>query len=99
MWRNYVICVLVGLLLVSTGSNILLLRQVIALQGDGERLRGRLATAESTQNSLQQQIDQLKIAQSAGQPAQRPAATATLAPAPSSSGQDRAALQQIEDDV
>ena len=29
MWRNYVICVLIGLLLVSSGSSVVLLRQVI----------------------------------------------------------------------
>src|SRR5712692_4074086 len=43
MWRNYVICVLIGLLLVSTGGNVLLTRQLLAAQTDSDRLRQRLA--------------------------------------------------------
>jgi hypothetical protein len=65
MWRTYVICVLIGLLLVSTGSNVLLLRQVLATQADADRLRSRLTAAEGTQNSLQQQLDQLVAAPTA----------------------------------
>jgi hypothetical protein len=43
MWRTYVICVLIGLLLVSTGGNVLLTRQLLAAQTDADRLRQRLA--------------------------------------------------------
>jgi hypothetical protein len=43
MWRTYVICVLIGLLLVSTGGNVLLTRQLLAAQADSDRLRQRLA--------------------------------------------------------
>src|SRR6195256_6157985 len=43
MWRTYVICVLIGLLLVSTGGNVLLARQLLAVQTDADRLRQRLA--------------------------------------------------------
>src|SRR5438067_762303 len=43
MWRTYVICVLIGLLLVSTGGNVLLTRQLLAAQADADRLRQRLA--------------------------------------------------------
>jgi hypothetical protein len=43
MWRSYVICVLIGLLLVSTGGNVLLTRQLLAAQADSDRLRQRLA--------------------------------------------------------
>jgi hypothetical protein len=43
MWRTYVICVLIGLLLVSTGGNVLLTRQLLASQADSDRLRQRLA--------------------------------------------------------
>src|ERR1700674_5677063 len=43
MWRTYVICVLIGLLLVSTGGNVLLTRQVLTAQADNDRLRQRLA--------------------------------------------------------
>jgi len=45
MWRNYVICVLIGLLLVSSGSSAVLLRQVIATQGEVDRLRQQVPTA------------------------------------------------------
>src|SRR4030081_334497 len=43
MWRTYVICVLIGLLLVSTGGNVLLTRQLLTAQTDADRLRQRLA--------------------------------------------------------
>ena len=43
MWRTYVICVLIGLLLVSTGGNVLLTRQLLAAQSDADRPRQRLA--------------------------------------------------------
>ncbi|MCA1645446.1 MAG: hypothetical protein LC797_08260 [Chloroflexi bacterium] len=43
MWRTYVICVLIGLLLVSTGGNVLLTRQLLAAQADADRLHQRLA--------------------------------------------------------
>ena len=39
MWRNYVISVLIGLLLVSSGSSVVLLRQVISTQDEVARLR------------------------------------------------------------
>jgi hypothetical protein len=79
MWRNYVICVLIGLLLVSTGGNVVLMRQVLSAQADTERLRQRLVAAESAQNSVQQQLDQLKVAAAA-----TPSARPTPAPAPAS---------------
>jgi hypothetical protein len=40
---RYVLCVLIGLLLVSTGGNVLLTRQLLAAQTDADRLRQRLA--------------------------------------------------------
>jgi hypothetical protein len=104
MWRTYVICVLLGLLLVSTGGDVLLTRQVLGQQSDVDRLRARLTAAETQQSNLQQQIDQLKAASpsagGAGGPA-APAPSAPLAPVPTLviSGSDRALLQQIEDDV
>ena len=48
MWRSYVICVLIGLLLVSTGGNVLLTRQMLAAQADTDRLRQRLASVAVT---------------------------------------------------
>ena len=93
MWRTYVICVLIGLLLVSTGGNVLLMRQVLAVQSDTDRLRSRLTATESAQNSLQQQLDQLKVATPGARVT--PAAVPTVAV----SGPDRSLLQQIQDDV
>jgi hypothetical protein len=112
MWRNYVICVLIGLLLVSTGGNVLLLRQTIQTQADTDRLRSRLTVTESTQNSLQQQIDQLKLAATpqagssstpAGAASSQPAApsvsTPIALPTVAVRAADRTLLQQIESDV
>ena len=96
MWRTYVICVLVGLLLVSTGGNVLLMRQVLATQAETERLRSRLVATESAQNSLQQQIDRLKIA-NPPTPGARPGPAAV--PAPAIPGLDAALLRQIETEV
>ena len=45
MWRTYVICVLIGLLLVSSGSSIVLLRQVISSQAEVDRLRQQVKLA------------------------------------------------------
>lgn len=53
MWRTYVICVLIGLLLVSTGGNVLLTRQLLAAQADSDRLRQRIANVESQQTTRQ----------------------------------------------
>src|ERR1700674_1853580 len=94
MWRTYVICVLIGLLLVSTGGSVLLERQVLSAQSDADRLRQRVAAAESAQAKLQQQLDQLKIA---GTPESRPLAS----PVPNFSvvGANSPVLRQIEDDV
>ncbi|HLZ26010.1 MAG TPA: hypothetical protein VKV73_01660 [Chloroflexota bacterium] len=105
MWRTYVICVLIGLLLVSTGGSVLLERQVLSAQADADRLRQRVAAAESAQAKLQQQLDQLKVATPGARPT--PGAPATLVPNPSSAtvpnfrvgGADTATLQLIEDEV
>src|SRR5437773_2637421 len=97
MWRNYVICVLVGLLLVSTGGSVLLTRQMLAAQADADRLRQRAATAESARAGLQQQLEQLKVATPGARAT--PAALAAPAPGVAIGGPDRAVLRQIEDDV
>ncbi len=99
MWRSYVICVLIGLLLVSTGGSVLLMRQVVSAQSDANRLRQRLAAAESAQASLQQQIDRLGVAAT---PGARPTPGAAAVPVPTVAvlgGPDQALLQRIEDDV
>jgi hypothetical protein len=94
MWRNYVICVLIGLLLVSSGSSIVLLRQVIGTQSEVDRLRQqvRLAAATPAANAT-----------AAATPAANPttAAAAPAAPLPTVgvSGVDVTLLSQIETDV
>lgn len=96
MWRSYVICVLIGLLLVSTGGNVLLTRQMLAQQADTDRLRARLAAAETQQRTLQQQVDQLQTGAGATTPTVQPE---PALPTVGITGPDHAVLQQIEDDV
>ena len=103
MWRSYVICVLIGLLLVSTGGNLLLGRQVIQQQTDADRLKQRLASSDSAQNSLQQQIDQVKL--QAASPNGQAGATPGPAPTPAAvptvaiGAAQQTLLKQIEFDV
>src|SRR5437868_1920864 len=92
MWRTYVICVLIGLLLVSTGGNVLFGRQLLQAQSDTAQVQKRLTAAESAQNSLQAQLDQLKVQAQQTRP-QTP--VPTVAPI----GPSQALLKQIEDDV
>jgi hypothetical protein len=93
MWRNYVICVLIGLLLVSTGGSVVLTRQLLTAQADTDRLRQRVAIVESDRARLQQELDQLKTASA---PRATPAAPVpTLVP----NANDRSLLQQIADQV
>lgn len=47
MWRTYAICVLIGLLLVSTGGNVLLVRQVNQQTAATDRLAARVAALEN----------------------------------------------------
>src|SRR5437879_919883 len=58
VWRTYVICVLTGLLIAGVVGSAAVVRQVGVAQSDADRLRQRLIAAESTQSSLQQQVDQ-----------------------------------------
>jgi hypothetical protein len=94
MWRSYVICVLLGLLLVAAGGSVLLTRQMLSAQAETARLRQQLAAAQSAQNALQQQVDQLTLNQAAGAQATvgssaapgSPAAPDTLTPPGASTG-------------
>jgi hypothetical protein len=52
MWRNYVICVLIGLLLVSSGSSVALLRQVMTAQAEVDRLRQQARQAAATPTAV-----------------------------------------------
>jgi hypothetical protein len=60
MWRNYVICVLVGLLIATSLGGLNVLRQNLASQSQTDQLRQRAVAAEATSSSLQQQVDQFK---------------------------------------
>ena len=60
MWRNYVICVLVGLLIATSLSSLTLLRQSQTTQSQTDQVRQRAVAAEATSASLQQQVDGLK---------------------------------------
>ena len=75
MWRTLLSLVLIGLLLVSTGGNILLLRDQFSLRAENDRLRQRAVVAENAQANLQAQIDQLKAGLASS--------SSTTAPAPS----------------
>jgi hypothetical protein len=115
MWRNYVICVLIGLLVAVSASSITLLRQNQVAQSDANGLRQRAAAAESTRTSLQQQLDQLSSTPTT-QPRGNPIVTPTprsvsvvpvaplptpAAPAPgiAVTNGDSPVLRQIESDV
>src|SRR5438105_13161620 len=84
MWRNYLICVLLGLLLATSVTSITLLRQSTAVQSDADRLRQRAVAAESTsaslqqQQQLQQQTDRPQAA--AAMPRAQPVSTVPVAP-------------------
>src|SRR5690348_14716760 len=60
MWRNYVICVLIGLLIATSLSSLTLLRQSQTTQSQTDQLHQRAVAAEATSASLQQQVNGLK---------------------------------------
>src|SRR5579871_3689399 len=60
MRRNYVICVLIGLLIATSLSSLTLLRQSQTTQSQTDQLRQRAVAAEATSATLQQQVDGLK---------------------------------------
>jgi hypothetical protein len=97
MWRNYVICVLIGLLLVSSGSSIMLLRQVITTQGEVDRLHQQVRLAAATPAA----VSAAPAANATATPADRASATTPAAPVPTVavSGAETSLLSQIEADV
>jgi hypothetical protein len=102
MWRTVVIALLIGLLLVSTGANIFLTRQLLGEQSDSDRLRARAVAAEATRGTLQSQVEQLKTqSEQARSVTPGPSATSPAAPAPTVAavGPDRALLQRIQQQV
>lgn len=95
MWRNYVICVLVGLLLVSSGSSVVLLRQNMGLQQQLDQLK--VAAAQPTTSAVAlPAATPLPTAETRGGLSPRAQAIAPL-PTVGVAGLD--ALQKIENDV
>jgi hypothetical protein len=82
MWRNYVICVLVGLLIATSLSSLTLLRQSQATRSQSDQLRQRAVAAEATSASLQQRgSTAIATPEAAGNPIVRqPAADSTGTP-------------------
>jgi hypothetical protein len=81
MWRNYVICVLVGLLIATSLSSLTLLRQTQATQSQTDQLRQRAVAAEATSASLQQRGEPANGTPAAGNPiVSQPASNATATP-------------------
>src|SRR5262245_33156037 len=108
MWRNYVICVLIGLLLAVSASSVMLLRQMRTAQSDANTQRQRALAAEATSAALQQQRP--TSAPATGNPVVTttstpaalgavPLAAPTLVPAPTVASADSPVLQQIQADV
>jgi hypothetical protein len=60
MWRNYVICVLIGLLIATSLTSLTLFRQTQTTQSQTDQLRQRAVAAEATSSSLQQQAQGAK---------------------------------------
>ncbi len=103
MWRNLLICVLIGLLIATSSSSLYLLRQSSAAQADAAAQRQRAVAAESTRTSLQQQPapagDQIVQQPATSVPAGAPRITAPV-PTVSATGSDvNSLLQQIEANV
>ena len=57
MWRNYVICVLIGLLIATSVTSLNLFRQTQSDQSANAALRQRALAAEATSSAVQQQPD------------------------------------------
>ncbi len=60
MWRNFVICVLIGLLIATSLSSLTLFRQTQTTQSQTDQLRQQAVAAQATSTGLQQQVEQLK---------------------------------------
>lgn len=82
MWRNYVICVLVGLLIATSVSSAYLLRQSETAQADATTQRQRAVAAEATRSSLQQPGDQRSAATPTAAPPGSAIVSATATPEP-----------------
>ena len=102
MWRTLAIVLLVGLLVGSTGANIVLLQRANTSQSEANQLRQRALSAEQERSALQARVDQLTAASAtpAGTPGvPAPGAQAPASGTPSTGGPDGAVLQRIQQQV
>lgn len=99
MWRNYVICVLIGLLLATSVSSLNLLRQTQTQQSELNVLRQRAVAAEATSSS-QQRVPVEATAPTPQSvsiaPVATPRPTTIAIPEPTVTSADSPILQQIE---
>jgi hypothetical protein len=94
MWRSVAIVLLAGLLIGSTGANVVLLTQLRDSQSEASQLRQRALSAEQDRANVQ--------AQQSASPSPGASPAAVGAPAPSvtgTPGPDPALLQRIEQQV
>ena len=105
MWRNYVICVLIGLLLATSVSSLNLLRQTQTQQSELKVLRQRADAVVAISSSLQPQPTEaapsnLSTPQSVSvAPAATPRPTTIALPEPTVTSADSPILKQIEAQV
>jgi hypothetical protein len=94
MWRSVAIVLLAGLLIGSTGANVVLLTQLRESQSDATQLRTRALSAEQDRANLQNQL-------ASSSSSATPGAVSTPAPSvsPTPGGPDQSLLQRIEQQV
>jgi hypothetical protein len=111
MWRNYVICVLIGLLIATSLGGLTVLRQSQSSQSQTDQLRQRAVAAEATSDSLQQRVDQLNHAsptpdngrpiatRPASNPTPRSVSVATVAPGTTSVAAPAPTMASVDNPV
>ncbi len=99
MWRNFAICVLIGLLLATSVSSLNLLRQTQTQESQLNVLRQRAAAAEATSSSLQAQPTEAAPASVSIAPVATPRPTTVAVPEPTVTSADSPILTQIEAQV
>ena len=96
MWRSVAIVLLAGLLIGSTGANVVLLTQLRESQSEAGQLRQRALSAEQDRADLQNQLS--ANSNSASTPTAAPAPSVNATPG-ATAGPDQALLQRIEQQV
>src|SRR5436190_14287459 len=100
MWRNYVICVLIGLLIATSVTSLNLFRQTQSDQSANAALRQRALAAEATSSAVQQQPDvATPEPQSVSIAPVAPAVATPAVPAPTVTSGDSPVLKEIEAQV